>query len=174
MITQSKNVKSKLLFVLITGAILGATIHQSSAQTKDFKEAEVFITAESTNQLLSNVGFTAFDALEQPDENYPTIFIDPDKTFQTIEGFGGAFTDAAAVTFSKLPADSQEKILKACFDQKEGNAYTLCRTTIHSCDYSDEMYTYDDVAGDKDLKKLYHSTRSEVPYPLNKKGDESC
>jgi glucosylceramidase len=164
--TLTADFKGNLYFVILAGIFFTSMFVQSFGQTTDYKEAAVFITAESTNQLLANMGFTAFEALEQPDENYPTIFIDENKTFQTIEGFGGAFTDAASVTFNKLPVASQEKILKACFDQKEGNAYTLCRTTIHSCDYSDEMYTYDDVAGDKDLKNfsIEHDRKARIPF----------
>jgi glucosylceramidase len=108
----------------------------------------------------------AFESLEQPDENYPTIMIDVDKTFQTIEGFGGAFTDASADNFAKLPPMEQEKFLKACFDPREGNGYTLCRTTIHSCDYSAEIYTYDDVEGDKELKyfSIEHDRKYRIPF----------
>lgn len=135
------------------------------AQQKDYKEARVYVTAESTRQLLSDQGFRAFEVLEQPDENYPTIMIDDDITFQTIEGFGGSFTDAAAITFGKLPKEKQEQFLKACFDPVEGNGYNLCRTTIHSCDYSDEMYTYDDVEGDKELThfSIEHDRQYRIP-----------
>ena len=99
--------------------------------------------------LLSDRGSQTFEPLEQPDEHVPTIIIDEKKTFQTIIGFGVVFTDAASATFAKLPMDSQEEFLTACFDLVKGNGCTLCRTTIHSCDYSGEMYTYDDTRGDK-------------------------
>jgi glucosylceramidase len=121
---------------------------------KEGKEVAIYMTAESTSDRLTNKGFRAFEPLNQPDENYPTIMVDIDKTFQTIEGFGGAFTDASAIIFSKMPEEKQQEFLTACFDPQNGNAYTLCRTTIHSCDYSDEQYTYDDVPGDKDLKNF--------------------
>jgi glucosylceramidase len=129
--------KSKFLHLLFTGILLCVFIIRSSGQKRDFKEAQIYITSQATQQLLANRGFTAFEPLEQPDENYPTIMIDINKTFQTIEGFGGAFTDASAFIFAKLSKDLQEKILKANFDPVEGNGYTLCRTTIHSADYSE-------------------------------------
>ena len=149
------------LFLLSTMPALAA----GGAPSREYLEARAYLTAESTGELLHDLGFGAFAPLEQPDEDYPTVMIDPNKTFQTIEGFGGAFTDAAAVTFGKLPEKSQEQFLKACFDPVEGNAYTLCRTTIHSCDYSDEMYTYDDVAGDSGLKHftIAHDEKCRIP-----------
>jgi len=152
--------------LLLTGTIFCFFIPRTYCQQNDYKAAEVFITAKSTQQLLSDCGLKTSEPLEQPDEHYPTIMIDPKITFQTIEGFGGAFTDAASVTFGKLPKESQDKILKECFDHLEGNGYTLCRTSIHSCDYSDELYTYDDVAGDKDLKyfSIEHDLKYRIPF----------
>jgi glucosylceramidase len=153
------NIQLWIVTFLLTQALY------SQAQMKEYLEAEVYVTSESTNELLHNQGLRAFETLEQPDENYPTIFIDDDKTFQTIEGFGGAFTDAAAITFGKLPADVQQQFLKACFDPIEGNGYNLCRLTIHSCDYSDSMYTYAEVPGDKELKhfSIAHDQQFRIP-----------
>lgn len=152
-----------LLFIGIFSCIF---VFQSFSQQKKYEQGNIFITAESTHQLLADRGFRAFEPLEQPDENYPTIMIDPDKTFQSVEGFGGAFTDAAAVTFGQLSKEAQEKILKACFDPVEGNGYTLCRTTIHSCDYSEKMYTYDDTPGDKKLEHFSVAHDEEYRIPM--------
>ncbi len=149
---------------LLIGTFLCVFIIPAHSQ-KNYEQGNVYVTAESTHQLLANPGFRAFEPLEQPDENYPTIMIDPDKTFQSIVGFGGAFTDAAAITWGKLPRAAQEEMLKACFDPVEGNGYTLCRTNINSCDYSEKMYTYDDVAGDKKLEHfdIAHDKEFRIP-----------
>jgi glucosylceramidase len=136
----------------VVGISFAVSVSAAHADPRDYKEAQIYITSKSPLQLLAHQGPTAFEPLDQPEEKFTTILIDPAKTFQAIEGFGGAFTDAAADVFAKLPRASQEKFLKACFDPVEGNGYTLCRTTIHSCDYAEGMYTYDDVAGDKELK----------------------
>lgn len=147
-------------------ATLGLLALPAYGQQREYLEAHVYVTAPSPSQLLADRGFSAFEPLEQPDENFPTIMIDPDRTFQAVEGFGGAFTDAAADVFAQLPAASQERFLKACFDPVDGNGYTLCRTTIHSCDYASEMYTYDDVAGDKGLQhfSIEHDRKNRLPF----------
>ncbi len=157
--------KFRLLF-LVTAGVLLFSIPASYCQKREINEAHIFMTAEATSDLLSDLDYRALEPLEQPDENYPTIMIDPGKTFQTIIGFGGAFTDAAAVNFAKLSRDKQEEFLKASFDPEEGNGYTFCRTTIHSCDYSDEMYTYDDVKGDKTLDhfSIDHDRKYRLPF----------
>jgi glucosylceramidase len=137
-----------------------------TTQPQDYKEATVYLTAKTPAHLLAEIEHRAFEPLPQPDENYPTIMIDVDKTFQTIEGFGGAFTDASAEVFAKMSPEEQERFLKACFDPDEGNGYTLCRTTIHSCDYSSDMYTYAEVEGDKELEhfSIEHDRAFRIPF----------
>jgi glucosylceramidase len=145
-------------------------------QRRDYQEAHVYVTAPAAAatitdpatraMLMADRGFQTVEPLDQPDEHVPTIIVDETKTFQTIEGFGAAFTDAAATTFGKLPKEAQESFLKACFDPVAGNGYSLCRTTIHSCDYSGEMYTYDETPGDKQLKNfsIAHDFKDRIPF----------
>lgn len=150
------------LFFIVTTIFLNSNIF---SQKVEFEKARVYMTAESTSEFLQDHDYRALEYLEQPDENYPTIMIDVNKTFQTIEGFGGAFTDATAVVFSQMSSEQKEEFIKAHFDPESGNGYSLCRTTIHSCDYSDEMYTYDDVEDDKELKhfSIEHDRKDRLP-----------
>lgn len=102
----------------------------------------VFLTAKDTGQRLTRLEPLDFKRLLQPAEGQEMIFIDATKTFQTVIGIGGALTDAAAETFAKLPADKQREILVGYFDPQNGIGYTLGRTSINSCDFSGESYTY--------------------------------
>lgn len=69
------------------------------------------------------------------------VNIYPSFQRQTIEGFGGAFTEAATYTFSKLPEKEQEEILEAYFGES-GLRYNMGRCHIHSCDFALGNYTY--------------------------------
>lgn len=66
----------------------------------------------------------------------------PEQAYQTLQGFGGAFTEAAAYVFSLLCHKAQEEFLTACFDPEEGLGYTLGRVSIHSSDFSLCSYVY--------------------------------
>lgn len=81
-----------------------------------------------------------------------SITIDESKTYQTIIGFGGSFTEAAAYNLSKMSPDKRAEVLTAYFDPVEGIGYTLCRTHINSADFSLDNYAYAEVDGDFDLK----------------------
>lgn len=73
----------------------------------------------------------------------------PDRTYQRIVGFGGAFTEAGAYVFAHMPPDVQDRFIELCFGgacggdpAQGGNAYTLCRTHIQSCDFALGNYAY--------------------------------
>jgi len=79
------------------------------------------------------------------------LVLNPSKTFQTITGFGGSFTESSAHLLNKLSKVNRNKILEAYFGD-EGARYSLTRTHISSCDFSLNNYTYAPVEGDMELK----------------------
>ncbi len=69
------------------------------------------------------------------------INIYPEITYQTILGFGGAFTEATGVSIKKLPSEKQEKVIKEYFS-KDGLNYSVGRLPIGSSDFSLNSYSY--------------------------------
>lgn len=79
---------------------------------------------------------TVFD----DDIESPLITLQPDIEYQEIKGFGGAFTEAAAVTFAKLSKENQRKIIEMYFDENSGIGYNFGRVHMNSCDFSEGNY----------------------------------
>ncbi|XQY92694.1 glycoside hydrolase family 30 protein [Metabacillus sp. HB246100] len=105
-----------------------------------------------------------------------SLTIDQTKVYQTVMGFGGAFTEAAAYTLSHLSEEDRLKVIESYFDQEKGLGYSLGRTHIHSCDFSLENYTYVEE-GDKELKTFSIEREHKWVLPLIKdavkvRGDE--
>ena len=46
------------------------------------------------------------------------IKLDPEQQFQTILGFGGAFTEAAAYTLSRINPEKRDEVIRSYFDPK--------------------------------------------------------
>lgn len=69
------------------------------------------------------------------------IKIYPDLQEQTMEGFGGAFTEAAAVCFDSLSETAKQEFLDGCFGEG-GLKYNLGRLHMNSCDFSLGNYVY--------------------------------
>lgn len=83
--------------------------------------------------------------------NMQVVNLYPDVTYQQIRGFGGAFTESAGYTLSKLSKEKQKEIAEAYFGES-GIGYTLGRTHINSCDFSLGNYAYVEDSQDNKLK----------------------
>jgi glucosylceramidase len=129
------------------------------------KAVSIFTTADSSNYRLTKTGVLEFKKLAQPTEGEISLFVDPDKTFQTFLGIGAALTDASAETFAKMSVEKQNEILQAFFNKEKGIGYTLARTNIHSCDFSSGSYTYVNE-GDSLLKSfsIDHDRAFRIPF----------
>ncbi len=85
---------------------------------------------------------------EGPAAAGPSVFVDSARRFQTLLGFGGAFTEAAALTWQQLAPAAADEFLRACFDPAHGHGYTLCRVPMGSSDFGLGNYAHAEVAGD--------------------------
>ena len=70
---------------------------------------------------------------------------------QEILGFGGAFTEAAALNYQQLPSDVRKKFIDLYFGE-DGLGYSLGRIHINSCDFCVASYNFDNVPGDYSLE----------------------
>ncbi len=84
----------------------------------------------------------------------PAIRVQTGNSFQTLEGFGGAFTEAAAVTWLSLSPPRREEVLWAYFDRQEGHGYSLCRVPLGSCDFALGNYAHVETPGDVELSSF--------------------
>ena len=128
------------------------------------KKSVVYTTASDNDLRLENTASLEYKTERQPFEYEVSVFVNPKKTFQTFIGIGGSVTDSSAEVFAKLPKAKQDEFLKAYYDVEEGIGYSLCRTPIHSCDFSSESYTYIEE-GDKELKtfNIDHDRKYKIP-----------
>ena len=83
---------------------------------------------------------------KNPGGDVLTIF--PELQYQPILGFGGALTEASAVTLQKLPAALQQEVIHAYYNATTGHGYTWGRVPIGSCDFTDASYNFDNVTDD--------------------------
>lgn len=109
--------------------------------------SKIILTAKDTEYRLSEVDHL----LKSKSASLNTLKINPETEYQTIIGFGGAFTESACYNLYRVSKEVREKALKLYFDPVDGIGYTLGRVSIHSSDFSLNSYTYIQD-GDKELK----------------------
>ncbi|MFQ3173460.1 MAG: O-glycosyl hydrolase [Flavobacterium sp.] len=155
--------KKSILIVALLSCFYNSAQKVSEKAFKN-KEIIVYTTAENTDFKLTRSASINFVSAAQPLETQISVFVDPGKTFQTFVGIGGAITDASAEVFAKLSKVKQQEFLQAYYSSTNGIGYSLARTTIHSCDFSTDSYTY--VAeGDGELKtfNIDHDRQYRIP-----------
>jgi glucosylceramidase len=107
-----------------------------------------FLTSQSGNARLSEqVPLTP----TRKTPELPTVYVNPQCQFQVIEGFGGAFTEAAALTWQALNEEHRAQLLHDYFDPTHGHGYSLCRVHMNSCDFALGNYAHVEKPQDVDL-----------------------
>ncbi len=104
-------------------------------------------TAKDTGEKISRAGGST---PSQSSDNL-TLDLDPGVRFQTIRGFGGAFTESAGWALSKLGTEERKEVIDRCFNPVTGSGYTLCRSHINSCDFSLGNYSACESPDDTEL-----------------------
>ena len=140
------------------------------------KEISVITTNYRRHQYLQETEKLAFVPDDPgPDGDEGSEFIVyPEAKYQKIEGFGGAWTEAAAYNFESLSPEKQAELLDLYFDREKGIGYTTCRLTINSSDFAREIYSYDDTPEDFELKDFDMKHEESWMFPSLKKIEAKC
>lgn len=106
---------------------------------------------------------TVCDA-EKTEDCMHVVNVYPDVTFQTIRGFGGAFTESAAHNYAGMSDARKQEMIQAYFG-RDGLRYNLGRLHIGSCDFALGNYAYVEE-GDEELKTFSIAHDEEEILPL--------
>lgn len=128
----------------------------------------VYTTARDVAARMALSDTLTFEPAHQPLESDVSVFVNPDKRFQSMLGIGGAITDASAEVFSTLSPAKQSELIAAYYDKDKGIGYSLARTTIHSSDFGSGSYTYI-AEGDQALSTFSIAHERQFRIPLIKK-----
>lgn len=123
-------------------------------------EAEVYETSAAGHQLTQLTEFA-------PADQTASIKLLPEATYQTITGFGGAFTEASASLLNRLSQEKRNEVLEAYFGES-GARYSLTRTHMNSCDFSLGNYSYAPVEDDQELEHFSVKEDQEDLIPMIK------
>lgn len=127
------------------------------------KQVKVILTAKETGDRFSEKEPVSFSSDQAPSATH--IELDPERKYQEMIGFGGAFTEAAAYSLSLISPEKREEVIHRYFDPEKGLGYRLGRTHINSCDFSLGNYTYVED-GDTSLESFSIEREKKLVIPL--------
>ena len=100
-------------------------------------------------------------------QKLPVVKIDPDKKYQKVLGFGGAFTDASCYLINNLDKDARNEVMKDLFSEK-GMGFNVGRLTVAQCDFGRVVYSYNDTPEDVEMKNFSIDPDRECMLPVVK------
>lgn len=92
-----------------------------------------------------------------------TVVVDPVRQYQSVLGFGAAFTDASCYLLNSMKESPRQGLMDDLFSPQKMNL-SAGRCCVGSSDYSRHVYSYDDVKDDVTLK--YFSIAHDEEYIL--------
>lgn len=104
------------------------------------------------------------------------IKIDDSKMYQTMDGFGGSFTDSAAYLMNQiLDEDVKDDLMKKLFDHEEGIGISVVRNPMGASDFARTVYSYNELPeGESDHEQEKFSIAHDLDdvIPLSKQALE--
>ncbi|MEV6235104.1 discoidin domain-containing protein [Lentzea sp. NPDC051838] len=141
--------------IAIVALLLGLTA--PTAEASSAPEVRVWVTTPDRAELMHEQPRVAF---AKTDSTHPTIVVDPDQSYQTVDGFGASITDSSAEVLAGLSPAVRADTLRKLFDPASGIGVSFLRQPVGSSDFTaaKDHYTYDDVpAGQTDFALKHFS-----------------
>jgi glucosylceramidase len=90
----------------------------------------------------------------------------PDKTQQTIDGFGGCFNELGWEALQIVSKQEQKAILNELFNQQDGCKFNICRMPIGANDYAVDWYSHNETPQDFTMEhfNIDRDRKRLIPY----------
>jgi glucosylceramidase len=151
-------------------AIAAATGYTNSPSTQGIYKVAgpnvaVVLSTHDQSQLMAAQSATLFTHTTAGTNN---VVVDESQTYQTIEGFGAAFTDSAAYLLEQVePSSSQASTLSDLFTRTgNGIGLSFMRVPIGATDIARSVYSFDDNNGTSDPTLANFSIAHDQAYIL--------
>ena len=103
-------------------------------------------------------------AFDQSSPQSPNAVRFTDETFQTVDGFGLAITQASCFNLLKMSQEDRTRLLTELFSPTEGAGSSLIRVCIGGSDFSMDEYTWCDKEGMSNF--AVHDSENQFLFPI--------
>lgn len=123
---------------------------------------ESYVTTADRSALLQKQE-TSISFTDSKNERSHYIIVDPNQTYQTMDGFGFALTGGSAEHLIGMSRKERTKILRELFDPEEGIGISCIRLTLGASDLNSSVFSYDDMPeGQEDFGLRHFSLAQDL------------
>jgi glucosylceramidase len=140
------------LKISAAGAAVSAVPNLLNAISTDSPSTEVSVWTTAAAQRHAKQPSLQWTKAAGDDAN--VIRVDFAREYQSVLGFGAAFTDAACFTLNRLDVSARQQLFKTLFDPSQ-MGLSVSRICMGSSDYSTKEYSYSEGADpDPEMKRF--------------------
>jgi glucosylceramidase len=109
-------------------------------------QVAVWVTTGDRRKLLSREPTIHFEPAPEVPLDLISIDLFPERTYQTVDGFGATFTDSSTwLIWNRLDEAQRDELMRNLFDPNEGAGFSFMRHAAGASDFALSSYTYDDL-----------------------------
>ena len=129
-------------------------------------QVHVWMTSKDLQHRLSEGSPLNFTS--GPTAGRQVIVVNPERTFQTMLGFGSSLEHSTCSNLFRLPPSERERVMARLVSPTQGIGMNLMRVCIGTSDFTgDPWYSYDDLpAGETDAELKHFSIERDRVYVL--------
>jgi len=125
-------------------------------------EVNHWITTDSQSKLLEKQSGMSFS---EATNTFPVIDVNPNQTYQTVDGFGFTLTGGSAVLINALPSNQKNSLLQELFGKDSTSiGISYLRVSIGASDLDSAVFSYNDLPpGETDIQLTRFSLHPDKP-----------
>ncbi|KAB5344977.1 glucosylceramidase [Bacteroides salyersiae] len=147
----------KRLFAVIVVLFLFVGINIAKGTEAD--RVSIYTTSADQSRLFHH----SSTSVSKKTEKRPDIKLQPQLTYQEIDGFGAAITGSTAYNLLQMTPEDRTAFLKEVFDSQSGLGYSYIRISIGCSDFSLSEYTCCDTPGIENFSLQPEDTLYVIP-----------
>lgn len=160
-VLKRTNLFLTLAFVLVL-ALVGATGCKGSSKATDGvkpvpkNDVSFWLTTPNQQVLLRKIAVPMVFSSAVTNNN-PTIDVNEEQTFQTVDGFGYTLTGGSATLINRMATPQRDALLQELFGTDSASiGVSYLRVSIGASDLSEEPFTYNDLPEGQSDPTLQH------------------
>jgi glucosylceramidase len=139
--------------IIVCSLVCALAVTPAPLQSQKSPEVQAWLTNPDKSALFEQQ--MPFLQFSKSTGEEPTIEIDDQKTFQTIDGFGFALTGGSAQHLAHMSPSKRSALLKELFAVDGKNiGISYLRISIGSSDLNDHVFSYDDLPANETDSEL--------------------
>ncbi len=159
-------IKLLYIFVIVLLFVFSGTLFNCSSEVTDPPQNTLNVTIWMTDPS-KNIFFTEQRAITDTGRvSGETIVVNPDQTYQVMDGFGYSLTGGSALHLFNMSPAARNQILTELFETTDKNiGVSYLRLSIGASDLDTKVFSYNDIpAGQTDPDLLQFSLAEDKKY----------